>query len=71
MKDANAIKTARVLFDTPFGERPDGEDCEEVHKVYLTLANPKAARQLVGKKPDLEEYNPKTQKGSDAASDDN
>jgi hypothetical protein len=70
MKDANAVKTARVLFDTPFGERPDGEDCEEVHKVYLTLANPKAARQLVGKKPELEEYNPK-HKASDAASVDN
>lgn len=68
--DVNAVKTARVRFDAPFEQETDGENATEVQKVYLTLANPKAARQLLGKKPHLEPYipNQKTEKEEESES---
>ena len=68
--DVNAVKTARVRFDAPFEQETDGETATEVQKVYLTLANPKAARQLLGKKPQLEPYipNQKTEKEEESES---
>jgi hypothetical protein len=60
--DVNAVKTARVRFDAPFEQESNGDNATDVQKVYLTLANPKAARQLLGKKPELEPHPIKKQR---------
>ena len=56
--DVNAVKTARVRFDAPFEQESNGDNATDVQKVYLTLANPSAARQLLGKKPELDHTHP-------------
>jgi len=65
--DVNAVKTARVRFDAPFEQESNGDNATDVQKVYLTLANPKAARQLLGKKPELEPYTPNKKTENEAS----
>lgn len=56
----NYIKTKRVRF----GDNESGKlEANKVDSMYLDLANPKALKNKLGGKPQLEEYRPSKKDG--------